>query len=206
MRYFVNPGVWELPSNPLCRQLLMGFESLPPRGCRKSHPWSELTTAVIPAKAGIHFDFSPAGRPRPCCRATSGCGIERIRFSFLCSVLFLPAREQRRPNEEEKRQRRKWIPAFAGMTAKTENRAQAQVLLPPRWGFSTTPCQGGKGHVPDEGGIPSIELFIVGTGLRACPDEGQPRRAGQARRPVPTKPSYPQCFRGFFVFGPLLRG
>ncbi len=27
---------------------------------------------------------------------------------------------------------------------------------------------------------------FVGTGLRACPDEGQPRRAGQARRPVPT--------------------
>ena len=32
-------------------------------------------------------------------------------------------------------------------------------------------------------GIPIIELFTVGTGLRACPDEGQPRRV------VPTKPS-----------------
>ena len=115
---------------------------------------------------GIHFDFSPAGRPRPCCRATSGCGIERIRLSFLCSVLFLPSREQRRPNEEEKRQRRKWIPSNppalvgsdTGMTAKTENRAQAQVLFPPRWGFSTTPCQGGKGHVPDEGGDPEHRI------------------------------------------------
>ncbi len=29
------------------------------KGLLKSHLWSELTTAVIPAKAGIHFDFSP---------------------------------------------------------------------------------------------------------------------------------------------------
>ena len=47
-------------------------------------------------------------------------------------------------------------------------------------------------------GIPIIELFTVGTGLRACPDEGQPWRAGQARRPVPTKPSYPHRLKRLF--------
>ncbi len=63
------------------------------------------------------FELFTEQGARPCCCAASRCRIQRIRLSFLCSILILPAREQRRLNEEAKRQRRKWIPAFAGMTS-----------------------------------------------------------------------------------------
>ena len=72
---------------------------------------------------------------------------------------------------------------------------------------------------PRREGIPSIELFAVGTGLRACPfagwsQSGQPRKGGQARRPVPTKPPRPstpreppcRCSRNRVFQQPLDRG
>ena len=37
--------------------------------------------------------FLQAGRPRPCCCAASGCGIQRIRLSFLSSIPILPSRD-----------------------------------------------------------------------------------------------------------------
>ena len=59
---------------------------------------------------------------------------------------------------------RLWIPAFAGMTIKGKTTPPLRVVV-------EKPLVGE--------GIPIIEWFTVGTGLRACPDEGQPRRAGQ---------------------------
>ena len=52
-----------------------------------------IVDGSVIAGGGIHFDFSRAGRPRPCCCAASGCEVQRTRLSFLCSILILPAGE-----------------------------------------------------------------------------------------------------------------
>ncbi len=75
-------------------------------------------TTVIPAKAGIHFMFfafvfafdsdSREGAPHP--------SPERMRWIYMAASVSFPAgREDVRAKGQ--RQRRKWIPAFAGMTA-----------------------------------------------------------------------------------------
>ena len=100
-------------------------------------PWGAVVkssrcgkTTVIPAKAGIHFTIfafvfafnsdsrEGAARPNP-----------GMRSIYMAAAVSSPAgREDVRAKGQ--RQRRKWIPAFAGMTNKT--RTPLVVTAPPR--------------------------------------------------------------------------
>ena len=118
-------------------------------------------TTVIPAKAGIHFMIfafvfafdsdsrEGASRPNP----------ERMRWIYMAESVSFPAGSEDVRAKGQK-QRRKWIPAFAGMTNKTTS--PLVVTAPPRGCphrsrpvptandlesrtrvFSTTPSRGG---------------------------------------------------------------
>ena len=108
-----------LPALPYLSKLtLMGaVEKAPPCG----------KTTVIPAKAGIHFMIFAfvfafdsdlrEGTPHP--------NPERMRRIYMAASVSSPVgRENVRAKGQ--RQRRKWIPAFAGMTNKGEDQSQAK--------------------------------------------------------------------------------
>ncbi len=88
-------------------------------------------TTVIPAKAGIHFMIfafvfafdsdsrEGASRPNP----------ERMRWIYMAESVSFPAGSEDVRAKGQK-QRRKWIPAFAGMTNKTTS--PLVVTAPPR--------------------------------------------------------------------------
>ena len=141
--------------------------------CYGQNPQPQI--AVIPAKAGIHFDFSSdGGGQRPRCCAASGSRIQRIYFRFC--VRFRPSPSgQSRLHEGAKRRRRKWIPAFAGMTTVwTASTHAGGICRGPLMGLL-------KKSLSREG-----SRFCRGGPL--CPPGVyvQPHDVGQAQGPVPT--------------------
>ncbi len=113
---------------------------------------SRLLT-VIPAKAGIHFDFLPVGAA-----TTLLSRSVRIRNPEDSPFFFVFDSDPPRPGlktserRNEKAKGEKWIPAFAGMTAKTRNRAEAQALA-----LKTTP------PTPLEGAVEKVLIQRFGS-------------------------------------------
>ena len=95
--------------------------------------WVEAVhTAVIPAKAGIHFRLRLfASSFRRLRTRTESTGIECKNKKRILWIPYPDVAQQRGRWPLPSGEKSKWIPAFAGMTTRTENRAETLTPLPP---------------------------------------------------------------------------